>query len=44
VADFDQYLVQPASTLNAGGINYGLLRRQDAMKRLNDLERLSPES
>jgi arylsulfatase A-like enzyme len=42
-SDFDQYPYQEGSTLNAGGINYGLLRQQAALKRLNDLERLAPQ-
>jgi len=42
-SDFDQYPYQTGSTLNPGGINYALLRQQDAMKRLNDLERLKPQ-
>jgi arylsulfatase len=42
-ADFDQYPYQAGSSLNASGINYGLLRQQDAMKRLKELERLSPQ-
>ena len=41
--DFDQFPYQAGSSLNAGGINYGLLRQQDAMKRLKDLERLTPQ-
>jgi arylsulfatase len=40
-ADFDKYPYQGGSTLNAGGINYGLLRQQDAMKRLRELESLA---
>jgi arylsulfatase len=28
--------------LNAGNINYGLLRQQDALKRLENLEALKP--
>ncbi len=40
--DFDQYPYQAGSTLNASGINYGMLRQQDAMKRLKDLEGLRP--
>jgi arylsulfatase len=43
-ADFDQYPYQAGSSLNAGGINYGMLRQQDAMKRLKELERLAPQS
>ena len=35
--------IRTGSSLNAGGINYGLLRQQDAMKRLNELERLTPQ-
>ena len=41
-SDFGQYPYQAGSTLNASGINYGLLAQQAAMKRLNDLERLAP--
>src|SRR5262245_41632631 len=41
-ADFDKYPSQEGSSLNAGGINYGLLRQQQAMKRLKDLERFTP--
>ena len=37
-ADFDQFPYQTGSSLNASGINYGMLRQQDAMKRLKDLE------
>ena len=37
-ADYDQFPHQEGSALNAGGINYGLLRQQDAMKRLKELE------
>jgi arylsulfatase len=39
--DFDKFPYQPGSSLNASGINYGLLRQQDALKRLTELERLS---
>jgi arylsulfatase len=42
-ADFERYPYQTGSSLNAAGINYGLLRQQDAMRRLNDLERLTPQ-
>ena len=42
-ADFDQFPYQAGSSLNASGINYGLLRQQDAMKRLKDLESLKPQ-
>jgi arylsulfatase len=41
--DFEQYPYQAGSSLNAAGINYGLLRQQDAMRRLKDLERLTPQ-
>lgn len=37
-ADFDQYPSQDGSSLNAGGINYSLLKQTEAMKRLRDLE------
>ncbi|MBN9297332.1 MAG: arylsulfatase [Filimonas sp.] len=39
--DFDKYPYQEGSTLNAGGINYGLLKQQAAMKELNELRRLA---
>ena len=42
-SDFEQFPYQTGSSLNAGGINYGLLRQQDAMRRLKDLERLTPQ-
>jgi arylsulfatase len=41
-ADFDQFPYQAGSSLNAGGINYGMLRQQDALKRLKELEGLKP--
>jgi arylsulfatase len=41
-ADFDQFPYQEGSTLNPGGINYGLLRQQDAMKRLKEVEQMAP--
>ena len=41
-ADFTQFPYQTGSSLNASGINYGMLRQQDALKRLQDLERLQP--
>ena len=41
-SDFDKYPYQAGSTLNPGGVNYGLLRQQDALKRLKELERVSP--
>ncbi|AFD07014.1 arylsulfatase [Solitalea canadensis] len=39
--DFDKYPYQTGSTLNPSGINYGMLKMQDAMKRLKDVETLS---
>jgi arylsulfatase len=30
------------SSLNAGGINYGWLQQQAALKRLGELEQLAP--
>ena len=41
-ADFDQFPYQTGSTLNPGGISYSLLRQQDALKRLKDLEGMRP--
>jgi arylsulfatase len=41
-SNFDQYPYQTGSSLNAGGINYALLRQQDALKRLKDLEGMRP--
>ena len=41
-SDFDQYPSQAGSSLNASGVNYGMLRQQEAMKRLKDLERVTP--
>lgn len=38
--DFDQYPHQDGSSLNASGINYGLLRQTEAMKRLKEVERM----
>ena len=40
--DFDQFPYQTGSSLNAAGINYGLMAQQAALKRLKDLEGLSP--
>lgn len=40
-SDFDKYPYQSGSSLNAAGINYGMLKMQDAMKRLKDVESLS---
>lgn len=42
-ADFTQFPYQEGSSLNAAGINYGLLRQQAALKRLNEMERMKPQ-
>jgi arylsulfatase A-like enzyme len=39
-SDFEKYPYQAGSALNAGAINYGLLKQQEAMKRLKELETL----
>jgi arylsulfatase len=39
-SDFDQYPYQTGSTLNAAGINYGMLQREAALKQLKGLESL----
>jgi arylsulfatase len=41
-SDFDKYPYQMGSSLNASGIGYGMLRQQDALKRLKELESMSP--
>jgi arylsulfatase A-like enzyme len=41
-SDFADYPYQTGSSLNASGINYGLLRQQDALKRLKELEGMKP--
>jgi arylsulfatase A-like enzyme len=41
-SDFEAFPHQTGSSLNAGGIGYGLLRQTEAMKRLKELERLHP--
>lgn len=40
-SDFDKYPYQEGSSLNASGINYGLLRQQDALKRLKEVEEMA---
>jgi len=40
--DFDQYPFQVGNSLNAGGINYGMLQQQAALKRLKELETMKP--
>ena len=37
-SDFEEYPYQIGSSLNAANIGYGLLRQQEAMKRLKDVE------
>jgi arylsulfatase len=41
-SDFDKFPYQMGSSLNAAGINYGMLRQQDALTRLKELERMTP--
>ena len=41
-ADFADYPYQLGSSLNASGIGYGMLRQQDALKRLKELEGMRP--
>jgi arylsulfatase A-like enzyme len=38
---YDQYPHQEGSSLNAGNIGYGLLKQQEALKRMKDLETLA---
>jgi arylsulfatase len=40
--DYDKFPHQEGSSLNASGIGYGLLRQAEAMKRLKELEKLTP--
>jgi arylsulfatase len=40
--DFDQYPSQAGSSLNAAGINYQTLRAMEALKRLKELENVTP--
>ncbi len=42
-SDFAQFPYQEGGSLNASGINYGMLRQEAALKRLNELERLTPQ-
>jgi len=42
-SDFEQYPYQTGSSLNASGINYGLLQKQAALKRLKELEVMKPQ-
>ena len=41
-SDFNEFPYQEGSSLNAGSINYGMLRQQAALKRLNEMERMKP--
>ena len=41
-ADFDKYPFQMGTSLNAADINYGMLRQEEALKRLKELEALKP--
>lgn len=40
-SDFTKYPYQEGSSLNPSNINYGLLRQQDALKRLQELEHIT---
>ncbi|HEV7779410.1 MAG TPA: arylsulfatase [Luteibacter sp.] len=40
--DFGKFPFQTGSSLNAGNINYGTLRAEDAMRRLKELETVHP--
>jgi len=41
-SDFTEYPYQTGASLNASGINYGLLQKEDALKRLKQLEGFAP--
>ena len=41
-SDFNQFPYQEGNSLNAAGINYGLLRQQAALSRLKELESFAP--
>jgi arylsulfatase len=41
-ADFAQYPNQPGANLNVGNINYGTLRMQEALERLQNVEEYQP--
>jgi len=43
-SDFMDYPYQAGSALNAAGVNYGLLKQADALKRLKQVESLHPSS
>jgi hypothetical protein len=42
-SDFEQFPYQMGSSLNAGSIGYGTLRQAEAMKRLKELVRFTPQ-
>jgi arylsulfatase len=42
-ADFEQFPHQEGSSLNPSSIGYGLLRQKEALKRLQELERVTPQ-
>ena len=42
-ADYEQFPHQEGSSLNAAGIGYGMIRMQEAMKRLKEVETLTPQ-
>ncbi len=41
-ADFEQFPYQAGNSMNPSGINYATLRQQEALKRLKDLENMTP--
>jgi arylsulfatase len=41
-SDFEQYPYQSGSSLSAAGINYGMLRQKEALKRLKEIETIKP--
>jgi arylsulfatase len=41
-ADFERFPYQLGTSLNAGDINYGLVKQTEAMKRLKELEQFMP--
>jgi arylsulfatase len=41
-ANYDKFPHQEGNSLNAGSINYGMLRQAEVMKRLKELEKLTP--
>jgi arylsulfatase len=43
-SDFEKFPYQAGTALNAGNINYNLLRTKEAMQRLKELESMHPSS